>query len=238
MIILLPSNLVQIDELTTLDTTISDIMTDLDGKQDEFTSSAKLSSDLIDNSTSSLRFVDISGNLQTQLTTLSNAISTLQDLQNGNVTSFQTIQDNFDTLESLVATKQNIIDSNHKLSSSNVDYSTSALRFVDITSLLQTQLDSLNSGSYPSISYDSGTTTTTITDTTVVDTLTFSDDSEQTIAFTDDKDQILQDHDTALTALQSSETTQNTAISNLTTTINGKQNTLSNASYLVSVDSG
>lgn len=68
---LLPSNLIQIDEVTTLNTTISDIMTDLDGKQDTITSSHKLSSSNVDYSTCSLRFVDITSSLQTQLDSIS-----------------------------------------------------------------------------------------------------------------------------------------------------------------------
>jgi hypothetical protein len=234
---LLSSSLVQTGVSTTLDTTISTIMTDIDGKQDTITSGAKLSSDLVDYSTSTLRFVDISGNLQTQLTDLTNAISTLQSLQEGDVTSFQTIQDNFDTLDTLVTGKQDTIDSSHKLASSNVDYSASALRFVDITSSLQSQLDGISSGGYASISYDAPTTTTTISDNLAITTLLFGTD-EQTTAFTDAKDVMLQDHDMAITALQSSDTTQSTAISSLTSALSGKQNTLSNATYLAYVDSG
>lgn len=67
----------------------------------------------------------------------------MQLLQNGDVSNFQTIEDNFDTLNDIVSGKQDIIDSSHKLSSSNVDYTTSALRFIDISSNLQSQLDSL-----------------------------------------------------------------------------------------------
>lgn len=88
---------------------------------------------------------------------------------------------------SFVVTKQYIIQSSHKLPISTVDWSGNSLRFVDISSNLQAQLDSLTSSSVPSISYASGTTTTLIVDidTTAVDTLKFyGDDSEQTTTFT------------------------------------------------------
>ena len=165
----------------TLDETLLSIENEIQTKQNIIDSSNKLPISNVDLSGSSLQYVDISSNLQAQLTTMNNAISTLEGLQAGDVTSFQTIQDNFDTLETLVNSKQNEITSGSKLSSSLVDYSTSPLRFIDISSNLQAQLDNLASqsggSSIPSISYDSNTTTTLIVDTTQVDELKFSDNS-------------------------------------------------------------
>jgi trimeric autotransporter adhesin len=170
------------------------------------------------------------------LTNVNNAISTLQDLQNGDVTSFQTIQDNFDTLDTLVGTKQDAITSGSKLSSNVVDYSASALRFVDISSNLQAQLDTLASqaggNSIPSISYDSGTTTTTISDTTVIDTLKFDDTTEQTTAFTNTINTAISTNATNITTLDTRVTTAEGSITTNTNNIALKQNIINSSNKL------
>jgi hypothetical protein len=83
---------------------------------------------------------------------------------------------NFDLLDLTINSKQDSITSTSKLSSNLIDDSASVLRFVDISSNLQAQLDTLatqsGGNSIPSITSDSNLTTTTISDTTVVDTVT------------------------------------------------------------------
>jgi hypothetical protein len=59
---------------------------------------------------SSVCLIEMSRNSQAPSTNINNAISTLEGLQQGDLTSFQTIQDTFDTLETSVDSKQNIID--------------------------------------------------------------------------------------------------------------------------------
>jgi len=74
-------------------------------KQDVLSGVNKLNSLYIDMSTTSLQYCDITAPLKSQLTAITNSISTLQNLQNGDVSSFETIQDNFDSLELLKLNK-------------------------------------------------------------------------------------------------------------------------------------
>jgi trimeric autotransporter adhesin len=217
---LLSSELIETTLNTTLDEALVNIENAINTKQNIIDVDNKLLIDNIDLTGSSLSYIDISSNLQQQLTNINNSISTLQTLQNGDITSFQTIQDNFDTLETLVNTKQDIInDTTNLLPSSNIDYSTSALRFVNINSNLQEQLNSISSqvggAVIPSISYDSNNTTTTISDITIIDTLEFLDNTQQTTAFTDIKDSKITTNEANIGLLDTRLTTaENTIITN------------------------
>jgi len=213
---LLSSELIETALNETLDETLINLENEINTKMDIIDVNNKLGIGNIDLTGSSLSYIDISSNLQQQLTNMTNAISTLEGLQDSDITSFQTIQDNFDTLENLVNTKQDIInDTTNKLPSSHVDYTSSALRFVDISSNLQAQLDSIAQqagNAIPSISYDSNNTTTTIADTTIIETLEFLDNTQQTTAFT--------------SQLQTKITTNETDISNLDTRLTTAENSI------------
>ena len=229
---LLPATLIQTDVNETLDERIISIENSIDTKQDEISISSKLPISFVDLSGSSLSYIDISSNLQAQLTSINNAISTLEGLQQGDITSFQTIQDNFDTLETLVNSKQNILNgTTNKLPISYVDLSGSALNFVDITSPLQAQLDNLTGGSgVPSISYDAVTSTTTISNNTNVTKIIFSgDSSEQITAFTTAKNTQLSTNTSNITSINGRVTIAETNITTNTNAIALKQDALNDS---------
>ena len=234
---LLSSSLIETDVDETLDDRIILIENLINTKQNQINTNNKLPISNVDLGSSSLSYVDISSNLQAQLTNINNAISTLEGLQQGDTTSFQTIQDNFDTLETLVNSKQNILDTNNKLLSSNVDYSNSSLRFVDISSNLQTQLDNLanqsGGSSIPSISHSG--TTTTISDITSVETLKFIDNSEQTTAFTNSINTQIGTNTTDINSLDTRLTTAENNIQTNTNDINTK-NDIIDANNKLSID--
>ena len=84
--------------------------------------------------------VDISLNAQqTSITNNTNAISTLQGLQDGDVISFQNINN---SITNLTNTKHPLIDTNNKLNSSLLNRDDN-LQHIDITSSLTTQLATL-----------------------------------------------------------------------------------------------
>ena len=79
-------------------------------------------------------------NHDASITANTNAISTLQSLQAGDITSFNTINSN---ITNLTNTKHPLIDSNNKLNSSLLNRDDN-LQHIDITSSLQTKLNSLD----------------------------------------------------------------------------------------------
>ena len=92
----------QNDTLQNIISTLDANITTLDsGKHPTIDGANKLQSSLIDMTSSPLQYVDITTPLVAQLSVITNAISTLQGLQDGDVVSFETISDNFDTLELL-----------------------------------------------------------------------------------------------------------------------------------------
>jgi hypothetical protein len=178
------------DSLDSILTTVDSNITILNSnKQNNITTLNKLNSSLL-NRNDNLQYVDITSGLQAQLLTINNSISTLQTLQNGDTTSFATIQDNFDTLElskldktvydntiapeivtlsnaistlqalqdgdivsfnsinnsltNLTNTKHPLITTDSKLNSSLLNRDDS-LQYVDVTSSIQTKLNSVDS---------------------------------------------------------------------------------------------
>jgi hypothetical protein len=236
----------------TLSSKLSSVDTAISSKQDVIDSSHKLSSSLVDYSASALRYVDISSNLQQQLTTMTGAISTLQNLQNGDIQTFQDIQTNFDTLDTTVSGKVN--KSGDTMTGdlvfgtgAKIKYSDSTVAGYVLTSdnqgnITLQQASSSGSGGYDSISYDAPTTTTTIIDTTKVTSLKFSGDSSiQSTAFTSAKDSSLSGALTDISALQTDNTTNQTNIStlqtdvsSLTSTVSGKQDVINSSNKLAS----
>ena len=181
---------------TDLSTKIHDMLIDISGKQNIIDSSHKLGVSNIDLSGSALAYVDISSSLQSQLTSMTGAISTLQSLQNGDIIAFQDIDDNFTTLFN---TKQNNIDSSNRLDASLLatgEVTNTKLNYLkNVTSDIQNQIDGLvvggGGGGIASIDYDISNTLTTISGTTELTTLKFADNSIQNTAFTSAKNTLL-----------------------------------------------
>jgi len=206
------------------DVLLSEKLVVIDGsiaiKQDIIDSDNKLPYSLIDVSGSILE------NLSSDISSITNSISTLQGLQQGDITSFQTINGQIDTINTTLANKQDIISSSNKLNVSLLgDGSMTDLKFSylnTITSNVQTQINNLvvSGGGIPSISYDGGTLETTIIDTTIVDTLKFGDSTQQTTAFTSD--------------ISSQISTNTSSISTINSTLALKQNIIDTNNKLVS----
>jgi hypothetical protein len=183
---------------------------------------------------------------------MTGAISTLQNLQNGDIQTFQDIQTNFDTLDTTVSGKVN--KSGDTMTGdlvfgtgAKIKYSDSTVAGYVMTSDSQgnitlQQASSSGSGGYDSISYDAPTTTTTILDTTKLTTLKFSgDNSIQSTAFTSAKDSSLSGALTDISDLQTDNTTNQTNIStlqtdvsSLTSTVSGKQDVINSSNKLAS----
>ena len=69
-------------------------------KQDNINSVSKLNSSYLDLTTTPLQYVDITAPLQSQITSIINAVNTLQNLtSNDTISTFQDIEDNFDSLD-------------------------------------------------------------------------------------------------------------------------------------------
>jgi hypothetical protein len=232
---------------TTNSTTISKIQSDLvdisgnlttlqnniDLKQNLIDASAnKIPSSYIDYSASPLRFVDISGNLQTQLNSINGQISTLTTLQNGDIANFEAIDQNFTDVNSAIGLKQDIISSSNYLNANLIgtgEVTNTKFNYLkNVTGDIQAQINGLGGGGggsgYASIIYD-GSGNTTISDKTILSTLQFSgDSSQQTTAFTDSKNTDLSNIKTKTTNL-SYDGSGNTTISN-TLIANGLQSTV------------
>jgi hypothetical protein len=204
-------------------TTIQGNITSLESsKQNVIDSSHKLSSGNVDYSSSPLRFVDISGNLQAQLTSLSGSITTLTTLQNGDISNFEAIDANFTDVNTAIGLKQDIIGTSNRLNANLVgtgEVSNTKFNYLkNVTSDIQSQINGLGGGGggsgYASISYDAGTTTTTITDKTVLGTLEFGDASQQTTAYTSAKNTDLSNTKAKATAISYNSGTTTTTIAN------------------------
>ena len=154
--------------LSTIDSNISILNS---SKQDNITTLNKLNSSLL-NRNDNLQYVDVTSSIQNQINTINsnitllqgadttiiddiqanfdthdasitantNAISTLQGLQNGDVISFQNINN---SITNLTNTKHPLIDNSNKLNSSLINRDDN-LQHVDISSSLQTKLNSLD----------------------------------------------------------------------------------------------
>jgi hypothetical protein len=132
--------------------------------------SNQLNSDSVDFSLSNIQYADYPSSITSKLASLDGQISTLTSLQDGDIANFTAIDNNFTTIEGQITTLE-----------------TNTVKFpylANVTSDVQSQIDGISGSSLPSISYDSGTTTTTITNTTKVATMKFADLTEQTSGFT------------------------------------------------------
>jgi hypothetical protein len=167
-------------------------------KQDVIDSSNKLAIANVNLGSSALSHVDISAPLQAQLTDITDTIATLTTLQNGDATSFTSINGSISTINTTLAGKQDSLG--------NI---TSKFTYLsNVTSDIQTQIDNVSSGGgAPSIAYDAPTTTTTISDTTLLSSLKFGDKSTQTTAFTSAKNTELSTATSNIATLQTDMTT-------------------------------
>ena len=199
------------DGTDTLNTIISNINSNIDLKQDIINSSHKLNSSNVDFSSSNIRFADFPSSINSKFASLDGQISTLTTLQNGDVANFETIfnnfnsiDDNFDAVNLALTGKQDIISTSNYLNanliaSGEVD-NTKFNYLKNLTADIQTQINGLISGSgIPSITYDAPTTTTTINDTLQITNLKFSDNSTQNIAYSTTKNNDLSDVKTKTT---------------------------------------
>jgi hypothetical protein len=218
-------------KLTSLDTSITGLNS---SKQNVINdTNNKLPIDYVDLTGSSLENVDINAPLQIQLTNINNAISTLTGLQAGDVSTFQDIQDNFDTVDGQIALKQNIIDASNRLDASLIGNGSvdniiwGYLSNIDAD--IQTQINNLTTAdnAIHSIGYANGVTT--IAEKTVLTTLEFSgDNSQQTIAFSSDKNTELTNATTNIATNTSDISANASAINDNYLAIQTKQNIINN----------
>ena len=139
---------------TTSFTNINNAISNLqNSKQNAITTNSLLSSNLIELPDTSI--------LTSKINDLEDAIGTLQGFDNGAITGFNSINNNITSINNSISTiqtditdlenqdlilqnninlKQNLINSNNKLPITSIDLSTSPLRFIDISSNLQSQL--------------------------------------------------------------------------------------------------
>lgn len=117
---LLDQSLIRYDETHTLDEYLEIQNTQLNLKQNAITTESKLALNLV-------------SNLSETLTDLDNRISTLSTLQDGDVVSFENIGSNMDALETMINSKQDILNN-----------STNTLPISHVSGL-QTAIDNINS---------------------------------------------------------------------------------------------
>ena len=238
----LSSNLVDVSGsiltsvISDINTNISELETDIGTKQNIINGSSKLPISYIDLSGNPLSYVDISSGLQSQLTNINSAISTLQGLQQGDITSFQTIQDNFDTIQESLLNKQDAISSSARLNanliSNGLVNNTKFDYLQNLTGDIQQQIDSLTTSAISSISLSGSDTT--ISNNTIVTNLKFSGDGPivQTTAFTNDLKTEIQTASSNITSIQSDLTTAQGDITQLQTDLSGKQSVINGSSKL------
>jgi predicted nucleic acid-binding Zn-ribbon protein len=202
------------NEADTLDNIIVRIDGDIATKQDILNdTSNKLPIDYVDISSSNIRFADYGSSISTKLDSLDGQISTLTTLQNGDIANFTAIDDNFTEIDAHLLTLDGQV--------ANYTY------LANVTSDVQQQIDNISAASLPSMSYDSGTTTTTISNTTQVTTLKFSgDSSQQTTAFTAALKSDLEANTASVSTLTSDVSANTSAISGKQDTLNGTSNKL------------
>ncbi len=240
----------------TLTTTLTVIDTSLNNlsvvKQNTINSENKLGYTYIDFSGSALVNVDITSPLQSQLTNINSAISTLQNLADGDTTTFISIENHFDIIDASFAFKQDKLENEtgkrlDALYIGTGEVSNTKFNYLkNVTADIQTQIDGLTDGSgvgsVASIDYNSGTLTTTISDNTVLTNLAFSgDNSVQTTAYTSSKDNkltnVVSDMSNILLNVSGHTTSIGsiiTDISDLHVTVSGKQNTIDASNQILS----
>lgn len=184
----------------TLTAKLASVDTAISGKQSTLNNTTnKLAIDKVDLTGSSLAHIDISSSLQTQLTGINNTITTITGLNDAQSTDLI-------NLTNSIATKNPLITTEAKLASTLVSYNASnvSAKLDD----LQTQVNNINAGGYPSITYDAPSLTTTIANNTLLTNLKFSgDNSIQTSAFTSAKNTELSTASSNISTLQTDVTT-------------------------------
>lgn len=165
------------------------------------------------------------------------------------------INQDLNDLDTAILTKQNIIDSSNRLNANLIgtgEVSNAKLNFLkNVSSDIQTQINNINAGggggsggsSIPSITYDANNLITNIDNTTQITTLEFSGDNTlQTTAFTNSLKSDVNNNTTKLTDItySTNKTTiannlecnniTGTTISNINSSINGKQDILNASS--------
>lgn len=199
----------------TLNNIIVRIDNDIGTKQNIIDTNNKLSYSNINFTGSNFSNLDYGSSISSKFTSLDGQISTLTGLQNGDIANFQAISDNFDTVESSITSINNQIV--------KVPY------LANVTADVQQQIDNLISSNLPSLSYNSGTTTTTVTNNLKATNIIFSGDlSEQTTAFTNLKNTALTTATSDISSLNTLTTSQGSAISTLQNDMTGKQSLLNN----------
>lgn len=209
-----------VSENETLDNIIISINDDIATKQNILNNSTnKLPIDNVDLTGSNLIYVDYASSINSKFASLDGQLSTLTTLQNGDIASFVAIEENFD----LVDLSLNAITSQI----SNVHY------LDNVTADVQQQIDNLISSSIPSLSYQSGTTTTIISNTLQATNLKFSgDNSIQTTAYTSTKDTQLSTNSSNISTLQTEMTQAQSDITQAESDILLKQNIINGSNKL------
>ena len=148
----------QNDSLDNILSTISNNIDVLDNnKQDALNGVNKLNSLYIDLSTTSLGYVDITAPLKAQITAINSAILTLQNITtNDTISTFQTIEDNFDALE-LTKLNQSVYDltiAPEIININNALSTLSSLQSGDVTSFntINNNITNLTNTKHPLIS--------------------------------------------------------------------------------------
>ena len=208
------------NELDTLDNIIIRIDGDISGKQDTLNNTTnKLPIDHVDISGSNLLYVDYESSIASKFASLDGEISTLTTLQDGDVANFTSINSSITDISANISSIQTAI--------ANVPY------LDNVTSDVQGQIDGLVSSSFPSLTYDSPSTTTTIANNTKVTKIIFDgDSSEQTTAFTSTKDTELSTGTSNILLLQGDMTQAQTDISQNSADILLKQDVIDGSNKL------
>lgn len=153
--------------ISSLEVSVTTLNTELLTKHPTIDSSHKLSSSLVDYTSTPLTHVDISSSLQTTLTTLQSDISTLIGINEGDTTYFQ-------QLSADLLGKEDLFSSTHLLNPSYIgtgEVNTTKFNYLkNVSSDLQTQLNDV-------------VTALGNQNNSVIDTLSFADETEQSTAF-------------------------------------------------------
>jgi predicted nucleic acid-binding Zn-ribbon protein len=203
---------------TAEDDTMDNIIVRIDGdiatKQSILNATTnQLPIDYVDLSTSNLQYADYGSSINSKFSSLDGQISTLTTLQNGDVANFVAIDDNFTEIDAHLLTLDGQV--------ANYIY------LANVTGDIQDQIDNVVASSLPSMSYHSGSMTTTIANITNITTLTFSGDgSQQTTAFTSALKTDVEANTASVATLISDVSANTSAIATKQSILNGTDNKL------------
>ena len=162
---------------------------------------------------------DISDNFDTLNTSIinnTNAISTLQGLQDGDVISFQNINN---SITNLTNTKQPLIDTNNKLNSSLLNRDDNLI-YCDATSSIQTQINNLTSTKQDLLN--------NTTNKLLYDKIDFTGSNISNADYGSSINDKFNSLDTQITALNNTDTTQLTTNTSLQNQINSNSTDITN----------